>query len=128
MPFDITTFRTLRTDEPGDRLQGAALECYNLIPQSSTTMRVREGSSGVKEYKPLQEGRNLSMDALPEELGGGILILVVKTTPAAPSGGTIALTNVSESVFEFRPAHIPSEFQTLAGFADFPEVDIAIET
>lgn len=129
MPFDISQFRPLRTDEPGDRLQGAALELWNMIPQSSSTLRVREGSSGVKEYILLQEGRNIVMDALPDDLGGGVLVMVVKCTPGLVSGGALIITNEIESIFEFRPSEIPSEFESLDGIDETPaEFDVLIET
>ena len=102
----------LNTDLPPDRLGDQAFRLQNVLPTSAQHVAPRPGVSHETYYEPQSLGRAIFADALPHDLGNGILITVINTT----DDGDGTVTNTVDGIFQFRPRRIASDYDAVAGW------------
>jgi hypothetical protein len=109
--LDQRRFGPPNLDGAPDQLDDRALETLNILPQSEAHVRAREGSSVVDHWQSGSIGRPIMVDALPGDLGNGLLVVVGRNTDA---GGGL-LTARTTGLGKWRPRRIADEYDTLQG-------------
>lgn len=101
------------TDLPPDGLGSGAFRLKNVRPGSSRGFVPREGTSLVGHYQGNSLGRVIYADALPADLGQGIMLVCGNNTHAA---GTLNMTQTIEGLYAFRPDRIADDYAAVAGY------------
>lgn len=111
MPLDRSTSLGLNTDWPPDRLGDQAFRLQNVMPASPTSVRPRQGVEEIERYESRILGRQIIVDALPEDLGNGVMVTCVNTT----SDGDGGVDTQVDGIGIFRPRLLASQYSDVTG-------------
>lgn len=113
MPQQRVTFGGLNTDSPPDRLGDNCLRCLNVLPNSSTSVRPRPGTSELETYRPFQLGCNFIVD-VPADNANAIRLIMVNTQESGDPGEEY-LTYTCEFIDHFYPALPATAYANASG-------------